>query len=114
MQPLVNINLENYNIEETLTEFKKGGALLHISSNINYKVHKDLKSYKRKETRIINRNMNKFIIESIYKHDKMPIEEFNNILMPILEIISMENKEAYLMGDFKINLINYDSHNLTS
>ena len=77
MQPLVNINLENYNIEETLTEFKKGGALLHISSNINYKVHKDLKTYKRKETRIISRNMNKFIIESIYKHDKMSIKEFN-------------------------------------
>ena len=66
MQPLVNINLENYNIEETLTEFRKGGALLHISSNINYKVHKDLKSYKRKETRIINRNMKKNLLLKAY------------------------------------------------
>ena len=28
--------------------------------------------------------------------------------------ISMEDMDAYLMGDFNINLINYDSHNPTS
>ena len=44
----------------------------------------------------------------------MSIQEFNNIMMTTSEKISMENKEAYLMGDFNINLINYDSHNPTS
>ena len=34
--------------------------------------------------------------------------------MPTLEKISKENKDAYLMGDFNINLINYNSHNPTS
>ena len=33
--------------------------------------------------------------------------------MPTLEKISKENKDAYLMGDFNINLINYNSHNPT-
>ena len=32
--------------------------------------------------------------------------------MPALEKLSKENKGTYLMGDFNINLINYDSHNL--
>ena len=45
---------------------------------------------------------------------KMSIQEFNKILMPTLEKISMENKDTYLMGDFKINLISYNSHNPTS
>ena len=44
----------------------------------------------------------------------MPIQEFNNILMLTLEKISKEKNDAYLMGDFNINLINYNSHNPTS
>ena len=44
----------------------------------------------------------------------MSIQEFNNILIPTLEMISKENKDVYLMGDFNINLINYDSNNPTS
>ena len=48
-QPLTNIELNNYNIESTPTESKKGGKLLCISSDLNYKVRKDLKIYKAKE-----------------------------------------------------------------
>ena len=35
-------------------------------------------------------------------------------ILGILQNISMENKDAYLMGDFDINVINYDSHNPAS
>ena len=48
-QPLTNIELNNYNIESTPTGSKKGGKLLRISSDLNYKVRKDLKIYKAKE-----------------------------------------------------------------
>ena len=37
-QPLINIDLNNYNIESTPTESEKGGTLLYISSDLNYKV----------------------------------------------------------------------------
>ena len=47
-QLLVNINLKNLNIEETPTDSEKGGALLYISSDISYKVCKDLKIYEAK------------------------------------------------------------------
>ena len=40
VQPLVNINLINYNTEETPTESEEGEALLYISFDINYKVLK--------------------------------------------------------------------------
>ena len=42
-QPLINIDLNNYNIESTPTESEKGGALLYISSDLNYKIRNDLK-----------------------------------------------------------------------
>ena len=39
----------------------------------------------------------------------MPIEEFHyQFLSPILEKVSFENKDIYLLGDFNINLLNYE------
>ena len=49
ISPLSNINLQNYKIEHTPTESEKGGSLLYISSDLNYKVRNDLQMYKSKE-----------------------------------------------------------------
>ena len=78
VQPLVNINLKKYNIEKTPTELEKGGALLYISCDINYKVHKDLNIYGAKELEsifieTITKNRKNCIIGCIYKHPKMSI-----------------------------------------
>ena len=40
--------LSNYNIEHTLTKSDKGGALLFISKQLNYKNKNDLKMYQDK------------------------------------------------------------------
>ena len=44
----------------------------------------------------------------------MLTDEFNDMITPILEKISLENKEGYVMGEFNINLMNYETHNPTS
>ena len=44
----------------------------------------------------------------------MLTHEFNDMLTPVLEKISLENKEGYVMGDFNINLMNYETDNATS
>ena len=45
-EPVNSIGIPNYNIEQTPTESDKGGALLYISKEINYKTRNDLKLYK--------------------------------------------------------------------
>ena len=70
-QPLINIDLNNYNIQSTPTESEKGGTLLYISSDLNYKVGNDLKIYKAKELElvvieIINKDKKKYILGCIY------------------------------------------------
>ena len=92
---------------------------LYISSDLNYKVRNDLKIYKAKElesvfVEIINKDKKNYIIGCIYKHPKMLTHEFNDRVIPILEKIYPENKEGYVMGDFNINLINYETDNTTS
>ena len=39
----------------------------------------------------------------------MLTNEFNDMLTPISEKISLESKERYLIGDFNINLMNYET-----
>ena len=46
--PVNSIQVPNYNTEHTPTESDKGGALLYISKEINYKTGDDLKIYKKK------------------------------------------------------------------
>ena len=44
----------------------------------------------------------------------MLTHEFNDMLTPILEKDSLENKEGYIMRDFNINIMNYEIDNPTS
>ena len=48
----------------------------------------------------------------IYKHPKQTTPDFlDNHLLPLLEKLSNENKQILIMGDFNINLLNYDNKN---
>ena len=46
--PMNDINISGYSIEHTPTKSNKGGALLYISKDLNYKSRNDLKLYKDK------------------------------------------------------------------
>ena len=49
------------------------------------------------------------------KIKKLAIDEFNNqFLSAMLEKVSFENKKVYVMGDFNINLLNYESNQETA
>ena len=45
----------------------------------------------------------------------MDLEEFNECYLGmLLEKLSKENKTVFLMGDFNVDLLKYDKHNLTN
>ena len=55
------------------------------------------------------------IVGTIYKHPSMDLTDFNsNYLNDLLEKVSKEQKSVFLIGDFNINLLNYNVHNPTS
>ena len=87
---MTGLNLRNYNTEETPTESKKGGALLYIPSDINYKVWMHVKTLQNFNTRV----------------QKYPDAHFRKHFQGNLGCISN--------GRFQHNLINYNSHNPTS
>ena len=61
---------------------------------------------------IINKNEKNMVAGCIYKHPKQTIPDFlDNPILPLLEKLSNENKQILIMGDFTINLLNYDDKN---
>ena len=74
IEPIVDISLDGYHpLYETRTEDEKGGTLLYVSSELNYKPRKDLEIYERKTLEssfieIINKKASNDIVGIIYMH----------------------------------------------
>ena len=115
-----NINLQNYSFEFTPTESNAGGTLLYIANHLSYKPCTDLglnKSNQLESTfiEIINSRKINIIVGCLYKHPNMDVSDFNeNYLNTLLDKLSKENKQVFLLGDFNINLLNYNDHQPTN
>ena len=117
---LNNLNLNNYSFEFTPTETSAGGTLLCIVNHLSDKLRNDLIVYKKNEMKstfieIVNPKKSNIIVGVIYKYRSMDLTDFNcNYLNKLLENISKEQKSIFLLGDFNINLLNYNEHNQTN
>ena len=117
---LNNLNLNNYSFEFTPTETSAGGTLLYVANHLSYKCCNDLNIYKKNELEstfieIVNPKKSNILVGVIYRHPSMDLADFNcNYLNKLLENISKEQKSIFLLGDFNVNLLNYNEHNQTN
>ena len=54
------------------------------------------------------------IIGVVYRPPGGDLSLFNALFTDILQTIQTENKLCYIMGDYNVNLMNYESHDLTA
>ena len=114
------MNLNNYSFEFTPTETSAGGTLLYIANHLSYKCHNDLNIYKKNELEstfieLVNPKKSNILVGVICRHPFMDLADFNcNYLNKLLENISKEQKSIFLLGDFNVNLLNYNEHNQTN
>ena len=114
------MNFNNYSFEFTPTETSAGGTLLYIANYLSYKCRNDLNIYNKNElestfTEIVNPKKSNIIVGVIYIHPSMDFTDFNcNYLNQLLENISKKQKYIFLLGDFNVNLLNYNEHNQTN
>ena len=107
-------------MELTPTESSAGGTLLYFANHLSYKPRNDLNIFKKSELEstlleVINPQKSNIIIESIYRHPSMGLDDFNkNILNRLLEKVFKEQKSLYLLGDFNVKLLNYNDHSPTN
>ena len=112
---ICNINLKNYSFESAPTESSAGGTLLYISNRLSYKPRFDLNILKNDQvestfSEVINSKKANIVVSCIYKHPNMDVIEFNNHLNQMLEKVSKEQKQIFLLGDLNINLLNSNVH----
>ena len=115
-----NIVLQNYSFDHCPTEPTAGGTALFINNNLSFSPRHDLTIYKPFQLEsnfieIVNPKRTNIIIGCIYRHPNMDLSDFiENYLSILLDKISKENKTVYLLGDFNVDLLKYDQHNLTN
>ena len=111
-----------YNIvNDTRINRPGGGASLLVNTNISYKVRGDLNRFSslvecvvieiEKSTFLYEHNV---IIGNVYRPPNTDIKPFTENVLEVLLIIQSENKRAYIMGDYNINLLNTGKHLQTS
>ena len=98
-----------------------GGVSLLIKDGIPYSDRNDLSIFNNNieslfieiDKTVFQTNKN-VVIGIIYRPPNTNINEFNNILSDLLETIETDKKECHFLGDYNINLLNYDTHQPTS
>ena len=108
-------------IYETRTNKTGGGVSLYMKKHIQFNRRTDLQSpdpdfetvFVEVDKESINTEAN-VIMGVIYRSPGSDLKKFNLYINDILLQIKNESKLSYLMGDYNINLLNYQTHSLTN
>ena len=99
--------IDNYNhVYRFRTDKVGGGTSLYVNTCLEYKERHDIEqSFLSFGESVFIETYNHTIIGCIYKPPDLSISDFNSHLTDVLDIVSRERKDCYIMGDFNINII---------
>ena len=106
-------DIPGYSLLQVCRSNKRGGGvLLYIRDGIDYKLRNDLSGEHAGFESIfveIVTDDSKSIVGCVYRAPDNDIPSFIQSFDHHMQIIGQERKDIYLMGDFNVNLLNYDS-----
>ena len=107
---LINLQLNNYSIENTSTESSAGETLLYTNKRRSYQLRNNLRLYDPGKSEstfidIICSKSTNIIVVWIYKHPSLPINDFTNYFISLfsLKLQKESPKRVFLLGDFNID-----------
>ena len=114
-----SVSIENYDFIHSHRKNRRGGGVgLYLGNNLDYKVRQNLK-FENSETTdslfvevTVPKGKN-IIIGVVYRAPDNNLTTFVKDFNEVLDKITKENKLCYLMGDFNVNIMNYQTNNLT-
>ena len=113
-------NMDGYNFYDNHRALRSGGGVgLYIKENIEYLQRKDLEINNEFIESVFIEvpvckllSSKKVIIGVVYRPPGTSLKDFHDVLNTILEKIGKDL--CYLMGDWNMNLLSYDTHNHTT
>ena len=113
---LTNININGYKFFTTKSLTQNGGVGLYVKASIISSLRNDLnsscESFETIWVEIEIKNDKNLLLCCAYRHPSSPIENLTNCLLNTLP--KVVNKRVFILGDFNVNLLNYDSHTPTN
>ena len=112
--PVVNIDIPGYNFISQPSYHNAGGVGFYIRNDCDFHTRDNLSTsttdFECLWIEIHSKHQRNIVCSVIYRHPNSNLESFTNFLSKAIDKISKENKYCILMGDFNINLLNYESH----
>ena len=114
--------LEGYNFVEKHRESRSGGGVgLFIDESISFIKHDDLSMFDEYiecvsvevEKHVLKTSKN-VVISVIYRPPNTDVRIFIDKMNILLDTIMKEHKLCYLLGDYNLNILNYDTHDTTA
>ena len=106
-------NIQDYEMMHVdRKEGRGGGVALYIHKKFKYKLRTDIHFQGVEDIFVeIENNLGKnIIVSTLYRPPCNKINNFVDNLDEVLDKMCGENKHCYLMGDYNINLANYDDN----
>ena len=106
-------------MSQTASTVTASGTFIHCTLNYRlYKTRNDLILYKSAALEstfieIINHKKSNMLVGSIYRHPAIDLKEFNGNYLNEHKL-SSENKSVIPLGDFNVDIMNYDNHHSTN
>ena len=115
-------SLPGYILTENHRTHRSGGGVgIYLKDDLEFKIRNDLVQFDDSFESVFIEVANdvfkmgkNIIIGVIYRPPGTDLSLFNSKIADLLEKNKLENKLCYLMGDYNINLLNYETDELTA
>ncbi len=113
----INVEIPGYTFFSSKSHSQNGGVGLYIKTCLGPVARPDLKSdnndFETVWAEIPTTKERNTLICCSYRHPSTEIENYTDYIQMTLSNSSVVNKQVFILGDFNINLLNYDSHTPT-
>ena len=103
--PIINLDLLGYHFISQASLSNAGGVGFYENNVLVYSKRDDL-SHSEND----HKSQHNIICEVFYRHPNADINVTSNYLFSIIEKVHRENKYCILMGDFNIDLLNFETY----
>ena len=115
---ITNVDLDGYCVYTQPSNSNAGGVGLYVNNKLDHLERNDLgkldDDFESIWTEIKNKKGKNFLYGCLYRHPNADTAKFMEYIESTLTKIDKNKYAVFLMGDFNIGLLKYESHNYTN
>ena len=112
-----NVEIPGYRNFSNQSHSQNGGVGLYVKSGLDSiprpDLGKDSSDFETVWVEVDKRNGKNYLFCCAYRHPSSNLDSFTEYLQEILSNPAVSSKQVFLLGDFNVDLLNYNSHTAT-